>query len=53
MRQVLLTVPDEQFAPLMKVVRSLPFNIKIKALTSPKPLPIPKPHTPAQQGLDG
>ena len=49
MRQVLLTVPDEQFAPLMKVVRSLPFSLKAKTVAPPKQLPIPKPYTPAQQ----
>jgi len=47
MRQVILTVPDEQYAPLMKVVKSLPFSIKAKAVAPPKP--IPKPYTPEQQ----
>lgn len=37
MRQVILTVPDEQFAPLMKLVRALPFAIKAKAVVPPKP----------------
>ena len=45
MRQVLLTVPDEQYAPLMKVVKSLPFSIKAKAVAPPKP----KKYTPEQQ----
>lgn len=45
MRQVILTVPDEQYEPLMKVVRSLPFAIKAKAVAPPKP----KKYTPAQQ----
>ncbi len=30
MRQVILTVPDDQFAPLMKLVKALPFDIKVK-----------------------
>ena len=37
MRQVILTVPDEQYAPLMKVVKALPFAIKAKAVAAPKP----------------
>ena len=37
MRQVILTVPDEQFAPLMKLVKALPFAIKAKAVAPPKP----------------
>jgi hypothetical protein len=45
MRQVILTVPDEQFAALMKVVKALPFAIKAKAVTPPKP----KKYTPEQQ----
>ena len=45
MRQVILTVPDEQYAPLMKVVKSLPFAIKAKAVAAPKP----KKYTPEQQ----
>ena len=45
MRQVILTVPDEQFAPLMKVVKALPFAIKAKAVAPPKP----KKYTPEQQ----
>jgi len=45
MRQVILTVPDEQFAPLMKVVKALPFAIKAKAVEPPKP----KKLTPEQQ----
>lgn len=45
MRQVILTVPDEQFAPLMKVVKSLPFAIKAKTVAAPKP----KKLTPKQQ----
>ena len=49
MRQVLLTVPDEQFAPLMKVVRSLPFSLKAKAVAQPNPGPNSKKYTPAQQ----
>ena len=31
-RQVILIVPDDQFAPLVKMLRALPFNIKIKAV---------------------
>ena len=30
MRQVILTVPDDQFAPLMKVLKALPLNLKVK-----------------------
>lgn len=45
MRQVILTVPDEQYAPLMKVVKALPFEIKAKAVAAPKP----KKLTPEQQ----
>ena len=45
MRQVILTVPDDQFAPLMKVVKALPFAIKAKAVAPPKP----KKYTPEQQ----
>ncbi len=30
MRQVTCTVPDEQYAAFMKVIKSLPFNIKVK-----------------------
>ena len=45
MRQVILTVPDDQFAPLMKVVKALPFAIKAKTVASPKP----KKYTPEQQ----
>ena len=47
MRQVILTVPDDQFAPLMKVVKALPFAIKAKAVAPPKP----KRLTPEQQEL--
>ena len=45
MRQVILTVPDDQFAPLMKLVKALPFAIKAKAVAPPKP----KKYTPEQQ----
>lgn len=45
MRQVILTVPDDQFAPLMKLVKALPFAIKAKAVALPKP----KKYTPEQQ----
>ena len=45
MRQVILTVPDDQFAPLMKVLKALPFAIKAKAVAPPKP----KKYTPEQQ----
>ncbi|MFC6223839.1 hypothetical protein ACFP2F_11360 [Hymenobacter artigasi] len=45
MRQVILTVPDDQFAPLMKVVKALPFAIKAETVASPKP----KKYTPEQQ----
>ena len=45
MRQVILTVPDDQFAPLMKVVKALPFEIKAKAIAPPNP----KHYTPEQQ----
>lgn len=45
MRQVILTVPDEQYAPLMKVVKALPFEIKAKAVAPPKPRKL----TPEQQ----
>ena len=45
MRQVILTVPDDQFAPLMKLVKALPFAIKAKAVAPPKP----KKLTPEQQ----
>jgi hypothetical protein len=37
MRQVILTVPDDQFAPLMKVLKALPFTLKVKEVKeSPK-----------------
>jgi hypothetical protein len=45
MRQVILTVSDEEYAPLMKVVKALPFAIKAKAVPAPKP----KKYTPEQQ----
>ncbi len=45
MRQVLLTVPDEFYAPFMKLVKALPFAIKAKPVAQPKP----KQYTPAQQ----
>ncbi len=45
MRQVILTVPDDQFAPLMKLVKALPFAIKAKAVAPP----MPKKYTPEQQ----
>ena len=45
MRQVILTVPDDQFAPLMKVVKALPFAIKAEAVAPPKT----KKYTPEQQ----
>jgi hypothetical protein len=32
MRQVILTVPDDQFAPLMKVLKALPFTLKVKEI---------------------
>ncbi|WP_161787144.1 hypothetical protein [Hymenobacter sp. IS2118] len=41
MRQVILTVPDDQFAPLMKLVKALPFAIKAKAVALPKPKSTP------------
>ena len=45
MSQVILTIPDEQLAPLLKVLKALPFAIKTKTLAPPKP----KQYTPAQQ----
>ncbi|TDN38139.1 hypothetical protein E4631_23520 [Hymenobacter sp. UV11] len=45
MSQVILTVPDEQLAPLLKVLKALPFAIKTKTVAPPKP----KQYTPAQQ----
>ena len=45
MSQVLLTVPDEQLAPLLKVLKALPFAIKTKTVAPPKP----KKYTPEQQ----
>ena len=45
MRQVIFTIPDEQYAPFMKVVKSLPFAIKAKTIATPKPRKL----TPAQQ----
>ncbi|GAB3636290.1 hypothetical protein GCM10027422_18800 [Hymenobacter arcticus] len=45
MSQVLLTIPDEQLAPLLKVLKALPFAIKTKTVAPPKP----KQYTPAQQ----
>ena len=45
MRQVILTVPDDEYAPLMKVVKALPFAIKAKAI----PVAKPKKYTPEQQ----
>ncbi|AMJ65357.1 hypothetical protein [Hymenobacter sp. PAMC 26628] len=45
MRQVILTVPDEFYAPFMKLVKALPFSIKAKPIAPPKP----KQYTPAQQ----
>ena len=35
-RQVILTVPDEQFAPLMEVLKALPFDIKIRVAAPSK-----------------
>ena len=50
MRQVILTVPDEFYAPFMKLVKALPFSIKAKPVAPPKP----KQYTPAQQEwIDG
>lgn len=45
MRQVILSVPDEFYAPFMKLVKALPFSIKAKPVAPPKP----KQYTPAQQ----
>ncbi len=45
MSQVILTIPDEQLAPLLKVLKALPFAIKTKTVAPPKP----KQYTPAQQ----
>lgn len=45
MRQVILSVPDEFYAPFMKLVKALPFSIKAKPVASPKP----KKYTPEQQ----
>ena len=45
MSQVILTVPDDQLAPLLKVLKALPFAIKTKTVAPPKP----KQFTPAQQ----
>jgi len=45
MRQVTLTIPDEFYAPFMKLVKALPFHIKAK----PVPQPKPKQYTPEQQ----
>ncbi len=49
MRQVILSVPDEFYAPFMKLVKALPFSIKAKPVAPPKPKPKPKQYTPAQQ----
>ncbi|RZJ59728.1 MAG: hypothetical protein EOO58_03720 [Hymenobacter sp.] len=45
MRQVILSVPDEFYAPFMKLVKALPFSIKAKPVAPPKP----KKYTPEQQ----
>ncbi|AWM31702.1 hypothetical protein [Hymenobacter nivis] len=45
MRQVILIVPDEFYAPFMKLVKALPFSIKAKPIAPPKP----KQYTPEQQ----
>lgn len=45
MRQVTLTIPDEFYAPFMKLVKALPFQIKAK----PVPQPKSKQYTPEQQ----
>jgi len=36
MSQVILTIPDEQLAPLLKVLKALPFAIKAKTVAPPK-----------------
>jgi hypothetical protein len=45
MRQILLTVPDEQYAFMMKVLKSFAFEVKAKPIRAPKE----KKLTPAQQ----
>ncbi len=45
MSQVILTIPDEQLAPLLKVLKALPFAIKAKTVAPPKS----KQYTPEQQ----
>ncbi|MBO0357799.1 hypothetical protein J0X19_07565 [Hymenobacter sp. BT186] len=45
MRQILLTVPDEQYAFLMKVLKSFAFEVEAKPVRAPKE----KKLTPAQQ----
>ncbi len=47
MRQITLTIPDEQFAPLMKVLKALPFQLKAKPVVIAAPKP--RQYTPAQQ----
>ena len=45
MRQILLTVPDEQYAFMMKVLKSFAFEVEAKPIRAPKE----KKLTPAQQ----
>ena len=45
MRQVTFIVPDEQYAPFVKAVKSLPFAIQAEDV-APSP---PKKYTPEQQ----
>ena len=45
MRQILLTVPDEQYAFMMKVLKSFAFEVEAKPIRTPKE----KKLTPAQQ----
>ena len=45
MRQVNITIPDEYYAPFMKLVKALPFAIRAKPVAAPKP----KKYTPEQQ----
>ena len=47
MRQVIFSIPDEFYAPFMRVVRALPFAIKTKNVAPPKPKT--KQYTPEQQ----
>ena len=47
MRQVLFSIPDEFYDPLMRVVKALRFPIKTKNVAAPAPKP--RKMTPVQQ----